>query len=266
MFFNQVKLNLEKKISALNEGVVLDDFLLSQNFELKKIPFPHVVIDNFFKNDVYNDLVSYFKNCLEKGLSEEMDKDRFHPFLNLKGEMAYDGYVRTPRFGENKTFDLFYTAEWNLFFSRMFKQQTDWFTSVAMHHHPAGNKTGFVHSDYASKKFLISNKLNNGVIPYEMEKDDKNVNLITGIRIISIIYYLNNDDWQWGDGGETAFYKTKDGVTLKLVEPINNRLLAFQISPTSLHAFQENFKPRSSIVQWFHTDPEWCKKKFGFVK
>ncbi len=266
MFLKYLKQNTEKKLAAAKEGINLDLFIMNRHFLVEKEPIPHIIVDNFFTENVYKELVSYFRQCFDNGLVEGMDSDRFHPFLNLKGAFAYDGYIRSLRYGENKVLDILFSAEWNLLFSKIFNQQTDWCTQTAFHYHPPNNRTGFVHHDYVSKKFMSNNKLPNGVITGEVptyKKDDPRV--YTSMRIVSLLYYLNNDSWKGGDGGETGLYLTKEGSPVKLIEPVNNRLFAFQISPRSFHAFQKNFKPRSSIVQWFHVDPEWCEKKYGFM-
>jgi hypothetical protein len=124
---------------------------------------------------------------------------------------------------------------------------------VAFHHHPPGDRTGFVHHDFADKQFLPESLLPNKVISGEVPKGD---NTITRRRIISILIYLNNPPWQEGDGGETGIYTAEKQTLLKKVPPINNTLFAFHISPKSMHAFQGNNKPRNSIVQWFHIPPE----------
>ena len=266
MFLKYLKQNTEKKLAAAKEEINLDLFIMNRHFLVEKEPIPHIIVDNFFTENVYKELVSYFTQCLDRGLVEEMDSDSFHPFLNLKGAFAYDGYVHSLRYGENKVPDILFSVEWNLLFSKIFNQQTDWCTQTAFHYHPSNNRTGFIHNDYASKKFMSSNKLPNGVIAGEVatyKKDDSRI--YTSTRIISLLYYLNNDSWKEGDGGETGLYLTKEGSPVKLIEPVNNRLFAFQISPRSFHAFQKNLKPRSSIVQWFHIDPAWCEKKYGFV-
>ena len=50
------------------------------------------------------------------------------------------------------------------------------------------------------------------------------------------------------------------------VEPLNNRLLAFEISPKSWHAFASNIKNhRNALVMWFHSTPDYMLKRYGEV-
>lgn len=256
---------LQKKIKSFSDNRDLGALIKNDSAEIITEPFPHVVIDDFFTQEVYEKLLEHFNSVLSRGTSEVDGPNRFRPFLNLKGEFAYDGYIYTPRFGEPGAANFFYSLPWNLFFSSLFDQPTSWCTSMAYHFHPKGDKTGFVHHDYASKVFVEEDRISNGVVYRARESAGRTKSYSKERRIISLLYYLGNDDWKEGDGGETGLYASKEGSPVKLVAPKNNRMLAFQISPKSFHAFQQNNTPRSSIVQWFHVDEPWAKKKFGFL-
>lgn len=259
------KLGLEKRKSALTENIDLSKYLKSTGpFPVLNEPFSHVVIDDLFTDDVYKGLLHHFNSVIERGFSKERDDTRFHPFLDLKGDFAYDGYLYVPRLGEAPELELFPSLAWNMLFSSLFNQPTGWCTSFAYHFHSSGDRTGFVHHDYASKLFAVTDRLDNGVI-YRDRGVSSQIKLNSQRRIIALLYYLGNEEWQEGDGGETGLYRSKVESAAKLVAPKNNRLLAFQISPDSLHAFQQNFKARSSIVQWFHIDEPWAKERYGFL-
>lgn len=265
-FLRAAKQTIDKERAALKQNFDLGAYLNATDFEVTASPFPHVVVDNFFKDDICKALLKHFTSVLDRGFSEKDDQTRFHPFLNLKGEYEYDGYVYVPQRGESETLDVFFSVAWNLLFSKLFRKPTSWCTSLAYHHHSVGDRTGFVHHDYAFKRFSPRDRLSNGVIFREQTNNHPgDTTLYQEMRIITLLYYLGGHVWEEGDGGYTGLYQTKEGSPVKLVVPKNNRLLAFQISPKSFHAFQKSFKPRSSIVQWFHIDPAWCKKKFGFV-
>ena len=238
---------------ATKEEVDLNDFtdVRIKDIKVESEPFPHIVVDNFFKPEAYQALCDQFNAIKERGLSKEKraDYDRFHAF-----DMDYDGYlyIPSPTLNSNQPLPLFYSLEWNNFFSKIFKQFTSFETSFAFHHHPAEDKTGFFHHDFTNKSFSTKLALPNGVIAREMgERGD-----VIRRRIISLLIYINNPEWHEGDGGETGIY-SKDGKTLlKKVPPVNNRLFAFQTSPISMHAFQSNKKERNCVVQWFHIPPE----------
>ena len=253
-----LKQTIDKQRSALKENFPLNDCLQTPHIPLVELlPFPHIIADNFFQDEVYEKLLKHFQSVLNRGFSEEDDATKFHPFLNLKGEYEYDGYVYVPRPEEEPALDIFFTPAWNLFFSKIFKQSTGWCTSLAYHHHPVGDQTGFVHHDNASRTFSPNDQLPNGVI---FRENSNHAAAFKEMRAIALLYYLGDNPWKEGDGGETGIYRSKGESPIKLVAPKNNRLFAFEISPRSFHAFQENFAARSSIVQWFHA-PLWQKEK-----
>ncbi len=257
-----------KKRAALSEGINLDEFLTTQDFAVEREPFPHIVVDNVFRPEFYKALERYFATNLEKGLSETADEMRFHPFLELQKmgkEWEYDGYVYVPLADDDSVLKPFLSLEWNLLFSRLFDQPADWSTSLALHHHPPGNRTGFVHNDYAAKHFSMGNQLANGVIYREVPNRQSNIPTFTTMRVIALLFYIGNESVSGADGGGTGLYAKKGLAPVKVVEPRANRLLAFQISPQSFHAFQTNHTERNSITQWLHINRAWCQKRYGHV-
>ena len=248
----------DKKRTVLREDFALNEYVTPQKFAIKKYPFDHIVVDNFFNADVYQKLSSHFREVYSRGLSEIDDASRFHPFLDLKGKYQYDGYLYEPSPTENKALDIFFSVAWNLFLSNLFKKTTSYCTSFAYHYHPKGNKRGFIHNDLVERNFYTYDKLPNNVIfcPHKLKKSlpyvIKPELMQTEWRKIALLYYLNNDAWSEKHGGETGLYMSPDTEPAVRVAPKNNRLLAFLISERSFHAFQQNLQPRSCIVQWFH--------------
>jgi hypothetical protein len=247
---------IQKIGTAAREGVDLHDFVSANinRITVDNFPYPHIVVDNFFHHGVYEGLCGLFKETRKKGLSESRENvpGLFHRF-----DMDYDGYVYTPAATLNSEdpLSLFFSIEWNLFFSRLFSISTGTETALALHHHPAGNKTGFVHHDNVDKYFFRKNTLTNGVRPNAF--DAKHENMSTARRAIVWMVYLENPAWKEGDGGETGIYSTDRKTIIKKIAPINNRLFAFRIGPHSNHAFQANLSERNSLIQWFHIPREW---------
>ena len=253
-----------KKREALAEGLNLDAFVTNQKIVVEQEPFAHIVVDDFFTPQFYAEIERYFKRVRARGLTEEWSDEQFHPFLELrqKGkEWEYDGYVCTPLAGDDPVLKLFFSLEWNLFFSNLFDQPTDWATAFALHHHPPGNRTGFIHNDYSAKFFSRANTLPNGVVYREML--DQAHASFASMRVIALILYLGDATPE--EGGGTGLYGVKGTTPVKVVEPRANRLFAFQISPKSFHAFQTNQAERNSLIQWFHKDQAWCQKRYGHV-
>lgn len=73
-------------------------------------------------------------------------------------------------------------------------------------------------------------------------------------RTLSIVLYLNEDDWGSSDGGELALYsqsESADDVSL-LIQPIAGRLVIFD-SKEIPHAVQKTNRYRYSITGWLRT-------------
>ena len=262
--FKRFKESMSRREGLAREKIDLSKYIHASDFSLEKEPFPHVVVGNFFKEDLYRDLSNYFKSILDRGLSESESTTKFKPFLGRREKFEYDGYIYTPDPGEDVTLEPFFSVAWSRLFSQLFDQPIGLCTSLALHYHPSENRTGYVHNDYSVRWFSSLDTIQNNIIFRERGRDEF-PNQQPQMRSIALIYYLGNDSWDQGDGGETGLYEQKNGVPVKAVAPINNRLFAFRISPNSFHAFQRNLKPRSSIIQWFHTDPRWSKKTYGFI-
>jgi hypothetical protein len=248
------KLNTRIKKFALSsqEDMELENFTSVRAKDVAVIndPFPHLVIENFLKPEIYEALCQQFNEIKKRGLSRDKtdNREQFHAF-----DMNYDGYVYKPSgtVDPKNPLSLFYSLAWNSFFSKLFDQFTTFETTFAFHHHPAGDRTGFVHHDYSDKRFNSNSSLSNGMIWDNQEPCD-----LVRRRIISILFYLNNDVWKLGDGGETGIYSADQKKLLKTVPPINNSIFAFQTSQRSMHAFQGNKTERNSFVQWFHIPPD----------
>lgn len=265
--------SISKRQKALEEDVNLLKYIEPEALKVKiqNVPFRHVVIDNFFTPDFLKSLTGYYHEILTKGISDkETDLDKFHPF---EEKINYDGFVFSPEPTLEEPLKLFFSVEWNMFFSRLFNKPTTFGTSFALHYHPPHDRTGWVHNDYATYLFPHKLILSNGVTGTRGEEGktkltdaELRVRNFKQKRTIAIIYYFNNPEWSEGDGGETGLYSAKDEKALvKKIEPINNRLFAFDISPESFHAFQENFKERNTLIQWFHADLDWSEEKYGFL-
>lgn len=87
------------------------------------------------------------------------------------------------------------------------------------------------------------------------------------IRAATMIFYLCNDGWEQGDGGETGIYsadcETEDTV-VKLIPPLNNSLFLFECSPHSYHRFVTNpGRTRNSIILWLHASVQDAEARWG---
>lgn len=247
---------------ARREGIDLGRYLRTTQIPIVEEPFRHIVVDDFFVPEVYAALLAHFNAVMARGMTQEGDPRRFHPFLTLTGKFAYDGYLYIPHFREPGGPAFLYSFTWKDFFSSLFGHKTVDCTVVAYHHHPVGDKTGFVHNDFTLKQFAPEDVTGQGMIWRDREGAQQ-VPVFTKKRSIAILYYLGNDAWKEGDGGETGLYLPGATEPVVKIAPKNNRLFAFEISPRSFHAFQRNKTSRDSIIQWLHVDDVWANARYG---
>ncbi len=271
-YLQRVFTSIRLKQKLLEENLSLESYLKPHALQPNVIqePFPHIVIDNFFHEGFVEKVSAYFNELLSKGLSEDpLVRDRFHPFNEAQ---PYDGYVYAPSPSGDEPLKLFFSVVWNQYFSKLFGKPTTFGTNLTFHHHPPGNRTGFIHSDYTSFLFPQQKILTNGVHVLQFKPThihtplERNFEPLKQKRTIALLYYFNSPEWKEGDGGETGMYlSAEDKEPLKKIAPLDNRLFAFDISPNSLHAFQENLKERNCLVQWFHIDEAWALKRYSKV-
>jgi hypothetical protein len=113
-----------------------------------------------------------------------------------------------------------------------------------LHHAPQGSRSGWIHNDFCSGWF------NGTAAPGQIHLvDRRQCDYFTGsprtsnampteyIRAATMIFYLANDRWTPGMGGETGLYSGSSvsaGDPI-LVPPTNNTLLLFECTPNSYH-------------------------------
>jgi hypothetical protein len=253
-FLERKKLKLAKQVARAKEVFDLASIITEAGLHpaIETSPFPHIIVDNFFTPAAYRAIEHEFEAGLARGLSDNPNEGKvFHAF-----NIDYDGYLLVPphfRFKESPL-SVFYSIAWNAFFSELFGCDTSLETSMAFHHHPPGDSTGFVHHDFVDKYFDERARLPNLVIPHDETPPTQPPppSIFKERRVIALLFYVANLPWKEGDGGETGLYGEDKVTLLKKISPTNNRMLAFSLSERSFHAFQGNSLPRNCIVQWFH--------------
>jgi 2-oxoglutarate-Fe(II)-dependent oxygenase superfamily protein len=226
------------------------------------VPYRHAIIDNLLAPDVFARLCQTFDQILARGLSEDICPGRFSRF---PGYDAYS-YVLEPEAGFAQS--LFYARGFKNFLSGLFGVATTDDVVVELHHHLTGSRSGFVHSDF-NRVCFASAPLPNGLNPwhYQVPFDGAGCppgSTIERCRAIAFLYFLNNPGWKPGDGGETGLYAAREPLGLrKVVAPLDNRLLAFEVSPSSFHGFISNrAAPRNAVVGWLHGELEHAAVRF----
>lgn len=230
-------------------------------------PIRFFVFDNFFSSHVYRALCNRLQDLIKRRALTRFD------FKGPADSRPYDAFhaeVAT-------TCDPLFDSIWNLstynFFLRAFGLPLFSNFNATFHYHLPESESGDVHNDFCAEAFQ-QRKLSTGLYAntnLELTKLPEHVNdlesgqVFVGARAVGLLYYLNNDDWRPEYGGETAFFSSATECTpIHKIEPINNRLLAFEVSPKSYHAFQQNHvKPRCSFTSFLYTSIANSEARFN---
>lgn len=259
-FVNIVR-KINKKVTASKE-VAFSQTFLSEQATIQKYsgPFEYYVVDNVFTEEAYAKITDYVHSVKNRGLSKTPTNLAFRPFKYVNGYLEkYGGYFYAPHPNENEVTRFLFSATWNQYVENLVQVYTNNYISTTLHYHTAGNPSGWPHSDFQRVYFDEKDLLPSGM---RFQSDSSaSASSLTTARGIGVIYYCCNklDD---EDGGGTFLYKNPKEQPFATVAPRNNRLLIFEISPESFHAFEGNKKDRLAFVQWFHRDLEDMRLEF----
>lgn len=239
---------------------------ISKNVELNYFtdPFPHLVIDNLFNDSVYEAMVPKFKEYISRvskpcGIVGE-NKELFYnaTIYPMKKQDCVEGWK------------FFVEKFWKDFISDVFSIVLNQHTAYSLHFHKGSpatpSKSGWSHKDLGICS--ARDKVNGEVeiiddCDYVDDSDqDPTTNKVA--RSVAMLYYLDNiDNPSHEDGGGTGIYDDYKSTNLiKTILPKNNRLFAFEISPSSYHGFIGAKFDRSATVQWFHSSPAYIVNRY----
>lgn len=239
-------------------------FIRRQQAVVESFPFRHVVLDDFLTDAVHDAVCAAFEKLLAEGTSET-----FTPSI-LSRFPGYDAYCWVFDPQASYPLNIFYSREWLSYFAGLFELLLTDEVVVEFHHHKVGSREDAWHDDFNRASFMESGRLANGVNPWYFQCNYMDGSpsrladatpLLERVRAISFIYYFGRDEYRRGAGGETGLGiadTEAGGVRLfRAVEPLPNRLLAFEISDRSHHKFMTNrAAERNTIIGWFHATPE----------
>lgn len=224
-------------------------------------PFPHVVLDDFFTDAVHEAICAAFDNRLSEGTSES-----FTPSF-LSRFPGYDAYCWVFDPQVSSPLDIFYSREWLDYFAGLFDIPLTDEVVVEFHHHKVGSREDAWHDDFNFASFTEGGRLESGVNPWYFQcnymetaasQAEGAVALLERVRAVAFIYYFGREEHRAGGGGETGLglreAEAGEVSLFRAVEPVPNRLLAFEISEQSHHKFMTNRETeRNTIIGWFHT-------------
>lgn len=236
------------------------DVIKHKSVAVETFPFPHVVLDNFFTDEVHDAICAAYEKLLSEGTSETCRPSILSRFP------GYDAYcwVFDPNAGY--PLDLFYSRDWINYFAELFSLPLTDEVVMEFHHHEVGSKEDAWHDDFNFAYFAENGRLENGVNPWYFQCNYMDASAsrqldesstLERVRAVAFIYYFGRDAYIADSGGETGLGMTDDETgevaMFRAVEPLPNRLLAFEISVQSHHKFMTNIRAeRNTIIGWFH--------------
>lgn len=216
---------INKKYNNLHDVAVnyFDEYVSAK-------PFPHIVLDNFFNEDILKDVLNEFPKNLDKvGVNSESDPQKFKFYLN-----------DSSKFGEKtKTFFNF----------------TNSFEFLNFINKITGIKELLISDPYFQGGGLHELK-NNG---YLNVHSDFNKHQIMGLdRRINALVYLNHD-WKPEYGGSLELWDKNMTKCIKKITPIFNRMVIFDTTDFSFHGNPESINhpnniSRKSIALYYYSN------------
>ena len=159
----------------------------------------------------------------------------------------------------------FLSPEWHDPFVSMFGFEPVPYVSAGIHRHRPGSRSGFPHNDIKVEPLPQEASTTVGAGSPGQQMDIKGVGGQC-VRGAAILFYLNGNGWQAGDGGGTGLYRHwSDAVTspYSIIPPFDNSFLAFECSPYSYHSFLTNRRQRDSIVVFLYRSLESYLELWG---
>lgn len=238
---------------------------LSNQLNIQKFSglFNYIIIDNFLKKEYYDMICSKFNTYISRCPGS-------HGVVGDNGNV-YDALIYGMKPEDCTTgFDFFISKRWYNIIKSIFNLELNQHIAYTLHYHKGSpenpSKDGWPHTDLNIVSVIDSPDKNlklTGDCNYADNTFDQQPHTKKCIRSIAVLYYCNNKaPLEKGDGGGTSLFENYNKNSfIKEIEPINNRLFAFEISPKSYHAFKGAKFDRSAIVQWFHSSPSYILKR-----
>jgi hypothetical protein len=249
---------------------------------LRKEPFPHAFVDQVF--------VPEFAAELDAACAKVLAGERLRHFG------WYDAHAWNFSEKTSGPLRVFITPEWRDMVASVLGVKVTPHVAGGIHHHDIGSANGMVHSDYnpvyfpqvdepaagrkrppagarsrgpAGRGDLAPVQLSQaGLVGYTTGVPEKRgVKIVPVARAVAFLYYLGNEPWVRGDGGETGLYRRlSDPVDQPTVAipPHNNTLVAFECTPSSFHSFVTNRRlERNCVIAWFHRTIDDVESRWG---
>jgi hypothetical protein len=243
--------------------VRLADILANRTWLRRNEPFFHVLARDVFTQRFYASVASEYMQILGRRLYEGANG---HGEKFSRSIAGYDAYGMGFNQSIKGSLAVFSSPEWQGLMAGLFEVAATGHINVGAHHHVLGSASGWIHNDFNPVWFprdsngpirypdhrLCAYKTGAGPLPASKK--------IQVVRAVAMIFYLANDGWIEGDGGETGLYDSRTASAADAhtrVQPYNNSILLFECTPDSYHTFLANpRRARNSIIMWIHHSKE----------
>ncbi|SFG39718.1 2OG-Fe(II) oxygenase superfamily protein [Duganella sp. CF458] len=233
-------------------------------------PYRHFRANHVLDAESYAALCAQFSRILDTTAGKREGKYKMRPAMGNN-----DGWLLGLTDDLAASFAPLFTEAWLRSLAELLELKFLPRIEGALHSNPQGSRTGWIHTDCCSAWFDESNSTPErlmlpprGRCSYFTGKAKaRDAQPVEYVRAATMIFYLCNDGWQQGDGGETGIYNLgfegKDTVET-LIPPLNNSLFLFECSPHSFHRFVTNpGRTRNSIILWLHASVEDAEARWG---
>jgi len=234
-------------------------------------PFRHYQATNVFNDEDYHRLSSNYRDLLNK--SANSDDDYRYKFR--KSKLDYDATMIQIDGDLAPLFRPFFEEE----FIRSLADflELPYFPQIrcGLHSSLKGSRDGWLHTDHCSGWFDDNTVTKSGVIfqancgceYFRGKKRSDTAKPAEYVRVATLIYYMCNDGWKEGDGGETGLFDNMEPHAVthsKFIKPVNNSLLLFACTPQSYHRFIANPGiTRNSLLLGLHTSYDYAETIWG---
>lgn len=227
------------------------------SIDINEGPFPHIVINNLLKDEIYEMVSSNFMDMI----------GRTKPYKDLPGAVHdYAAYIYGLKKEDCKYgYDFFVDDIWKNFNMMTFGILINKYIAMSVHWHEAPAKAGFIHNDYNVCSVIDEGPTDftlTGNCYYSDDTAHRTPQAQKISRSIAILYYLNNEPTKKNDGGTGIYTNYKFHSKVKDIPAKNNSIFVFAVQPNSYHGFSGANFNRSAMVQWFHSSPAYMVSKY----
>lgn len=238
------------------------DLLAHRRWVRRTRPFPHVYVRDVFVEEFHQRLVAEFERVRTA-----------QPAVLTPVADGYSASGVTLTKVRNGPLEVFLSRAWHDLIERVAGVPGTGDVEGSLHHHEAGSPRGWPHHDLTPAYFPAP-----APAPGTVGLPAAGIDLKTGarsagtparelVRAVAVLYYLANDEWKAGDGGETGLFADLAATTpvpAVTVPPLNNSMIVFECTPRSWHTFLgNNTAARNCVVMWLHRPKQEAVQRWG---